>query len=76
MVEMFSMNQLSLVTSNGCIIVIQRGNQSSTQKKAKVVPFAGKVIVNLFDCKGMIYQHQVPPYTTVTGEYYKSVLKT
>lgn len=50
---------------------------SPTPKKAKVVPSAGKVmVITFFDCNGMIYQHAVPPHTTVTAAYYTSVLAT
>ena len=55
---------------------VWKSHGSPTPKKAKVVPSAGKVmVITFFDSKGMVYQHAVPPHTTVTGEYYKSVLK-
>jgi len=48
---------------------------SPTPKKTKVVTSAGKVmVIRLFDCRGMIYQHIVAPHTIVTGAYYTSVL--
>lgn len=49
---------------------------SPTPKKAKVVRSARKVMmISFFDYRGMVYQHEVPPRTTVNGEYYKQVLK-
>lgn len=50
---------------------------SSTLKKAKVVASAGKVmVISFFDIHGMVYQHVVPAHTSVTGQYYRDVLKT
>ena len=49
---------------------------SPTPKKAKVVSSAGKVmVISFFDIHGMVYQHVVPAHTTVTGAYYRDVLK-
>ena len=49
---------------------------SPNPKNAKVVSFAGKImIISFFDIDGMDYQHVVPAHTTVTGLYYRDVLK-
>ena len=49
---------------------------SPNPKKAKVVSSAGKVmVISFFYTDGMVYQHVVPPHTTVTGLYYRDVLK-
>ena len=54
---------------------VWKSPSSPTPKKAKVVPFAGKVMMITFSyCNGMIYQHAFPPHTTVTAVYYTSVL--
>ena len=45
-------------------------------KKAKMVSSAGKVMVILFfDIEGMVYQYVLPAHPTVTGLYYRDVLK-
>ena len=37
---------------------------------------AGKVmIITFFDCRGLVYQHEVPSKTTVNANYYVEVLK-
>ena len=49
---------------------------SPTPKKATVVSSAGKVmVISFFYIDGMAYQHVVPAHTTVTGLYYRDVLK-
>ena len=49
-------------------------------KKIRQTKSAGKVVLFIlfyfFYHKGIIYQHAVPPKTTVNGEYYVSVLKS
>ena len=60
-------------TANLCVEV---SPSSPTPKKAKVVSSAGKVmVISFFDIDGMVYQLVVPAHTTVTGVYYRDVLK-
>lgn len=55
---------------------VWKHTDSPPPKKIRQTKSAGKVMMIIFfDHKGVIYQHAVPPKTTVNGEYYVSVLK-
>ena len=51
-------------------------SSSPTPKKAKFVSSAGKVmVISFLYIDGMVYQHVVPAHKTVTGLFYRDVLK-
>lgn len=54
---------------------VWKHTDSPPPKKGLVKPSAGKVMhMVFFDRDGLVYDHSLPPHTTVTAQYYSSVL--
>ena len=56
-------------------VSVWKHNTFSASEKFLTNQICWLMIIVLFDHKGIIYQHSVPPKTIMNGEYYVSVLK-